>query len=387
MKIAALTVVGVIGGVAVGQGDGLDGRDHGWDFVTIGALGNAPFTGTDMFNYTYGRGGVDYAYRIARQEMRSEQLAEFFTAIGELQDALFLFEPVHWGGGITGLGDSWTWDVIPPENGLLPTGGVSWAAAAYYCNWLHNGRPDGFAQVQTGAYDMRAYTHSLDVLDLPREREPGARYFLPTMDEWMKAVHYEPDRYGAGAGGWWVYTHRSDVTPAVGYPDEGGETSAGIGWDQSTGVPDFDEIEAAWDIPVGAYADVLTPWGLEDTTSGGSEWFETLGRFGEERERSWSGARAGSTVTSTIDGRSACRVDSVNDSGPGLVAEEFLSFRLASIPVSVADFAEPWWELTFADVAAFARAFVAGDGRADLAEPFGVLDGADVVGFVAAFSE
>ena len=42
--------------------------------------------------------------------------------------------------------------------------------------------------------------------------------WIPTQDEWMKAAHYDPNRYGAGQGGWWLYSHRSDVAPVPGVP-------------------------------------------------------------------------------------------------------------------------------------------------------------------------
>ena len=51
-----------------------------------------------------------------------------------------------------------------------------------------------------------------------------------------------------------------------------------------------------------------------------------------------------------------------------------------------ADFAEPFAELNFFDVAAFVDAFVAGDPAADLAEPFGKLDFADIAAFLDAYN-
>jgi hypothetical protein len=52
---------------------------------------------------------------------------------------------------------------------------------------------------------------------------------------------------------------------------------------------------------------------------------------------------------------------------------------------SPADLAEPFGQLTFADVGAFSNAFTVLDPAADLAEPFGQLTFADVGAFLAAF--
>jgi 6-phosphogluconolactonase (cycloisomerase 2 family)/uncharacterized protein (DUF433 family) len=53
---------------------------------------------------------------------------------------------------------------------------------------------------------------------------------------------------------------------------------------------------------------------------------------------------------------------------------------------NIADLAEPFGELTFADIGAFLDAFTAGDAAADLAAPLGELTFADIAAFVAAFN-
>lgn len=52
----------------------------------------------------------------------------------------------------------------------------------------------------------------------------------------------------------------------------------------------------------------------------------------------------------------------------------------------VADFAEPFGELNFFDVAAFIGAYNAGDPAADLAKPFGSLNFFDVAGYIGAYN-
>lgn len=60
--------------------------------------------------------------------------------------------------------------------------------------------------------------------------------------------------------------------------------------------------------------------------------------------------------------------------------------RDAGGPCNIADFAEPFGSLTFADIGAFLAAFNAGGRDADLAEPFGQLTFADIGAFLAAFA-
>lgn len=50
----------------------------------------------------------------------------------------------------------------------------------------------------------------------------GARYFIPTRDEWMKAGFYDPT-LNSNAGGWWTWATQSDTDPAFisGTTDDG----------------------------------------------------------------------------------------------------------------------------------------------------------------------
>jgi len=52
-------------------------------------------------------------------------------------------------------------------------------------NWLGNGQGDG--DTETGAYTLNGYNESAggDI-----SRNPGARWVIPTIDEWYKAAYY-----------------------------------------------------------------------------------------------------------------------------------------------------------------------------------------------------
>jgi hypothetical protein len=63
-----------------------------------------------------------------------------------------------------------------------------------------------------------------------------------------------------------------------------------------------------------------------------------------------------------------------------------VSIQLAATSCNAADLAEPFGQLTFADIGAFLSAFNAQDPAADLAVPFGQFTFADISAFLAAFT-
>ena len=68
---------------------------------------------------------------------------------------------------------------------------VSWFDAARYCNWEHNECPTGVQDASTterGAYTLDgANEGGLDIT-----RNPGAKYWIPSEDEWYKAAYHDP---------------------------------------------------------------------------------------------------------------------------------------------------------------------------------------------------
>src|SRR5690606_36322403 len=162
---------------------------------------------------------------------------------------------------------------------------MGWRYIARYCNWLHNGMPTGPDAEQwafeTGAYDTSTFTRNPDgSFNDQRERSPGARFFIPSWDEWVKAVYWDPER-NEGEGGWRMYPY-GDTVPVPGDPDEGGQTNASL-----NDVGTFD---------VGSYPDWTTPWGLLDASGGATEWLEFASDNGLLR-----GAK-GTTVSTPLDG-------------------------------------------------------------------------------------
>ncbi|HYF14143.1 MAG TPA: SUMF1/EgtB/PvdO family nonheme iron enzyme, partial [Phycisphaerales bacterium] len=156
-----------------------------------------------------------------------------------------------------------------PQSAALPAGNISWRMAAMYCNWLHNGKAANREAFLSGAYDVSTFTYeSSGAFNDQLTRSPGARYFIPSWDEWLKAAHYDPNRQNPDGttGGWWLYSNSSDQPFIAGRPGVG---TANFGWDE------FDYPgQSPFAVPLGAYTGVTSPWGLYDVAGAAAEWTE-----------------------------------------------------------------------------------------------------------------
>ncbi len=274
-----LSVCGACGVLVAPVGAGID-PVSGIDFVRITDPGNAPWMGNPgpgvPGDNTIGRGSVDYEYHIGRMEVTTAQWTEFFNAAYDRPDTLpHLAVPTFWGAvpttPTTPGGRRWT---VPGGNENLPVGNITWRMAAMYCNWLHNGKSTDRAAFMNGAYDVSTFGYTGDRGDIFTDQfahHPDARYWIPTWDEWLKAAHYDPHKNGPGEGGWWMFSNGSDTAPIYGPPGEG---EANAYWDDR-----HHPGENPFAIPLGAYPDVTSPWGLLDVAGGTSEWTESVIEF------------------------------------------------------------------------------------------------------------
>ena len=94
---------------------------------------------------------------------------------------------------------------------------VSWFDAARFCNWLHHVESSSektpSAVTESGAYDLSRAGKS--------RRQPGARFFLPSENEWYKAVYYSPDDatyqlFQGNGNRWSVQKHPADWVSPLG---------------------------------------------------------------------------------------------------------------------------------------------------------------------------
>ncbi|MBL9001115.1 MAG: SUMF1/EgtB/PvdO family nonheme iron enzyme [Phycisphaerae bacterium] len=238
----------------------------GIDFVTIGAPGNPAYSGPDVNNLVTGRGGVEYEYRLGRTEVTTAQWMEFYNAF--YGRAPFLTAPVRWGAVDRGAGASprFTLSQTIPDAGLLPVSGPSWRTSAMFCNWLHNDKRTDLHAVMNGAYDVSTFGSNGQVFTDQAAHHPDARYWIPTLDEWIKGAYYDPNHGGLGIGGWWWRSVNGSNTPLIYGPPGQGQANA-----------DFDLPNGGhYRIPLGAYPDTVSPWGLLDVAGATREHLETL---------------------------------------------------------------------------------------------------------------
>jgi len=233
--------------------------DYDFQWASIGDVNNPAYPGGPPFNGNAGRGSVAYSYRISKLEITTQQWADFLNMA--LRDGVDLniqqLRPAFWGASQSGgkyvVGDA-----------MRPVIGLNWRAGAYYCNWLNNGKAEGWSNALTGAYDASTFATLADGTYTDQlTHSPGAKFWIPTLDEWLKAAHYDPAHDGPGQGGWWSYPYRSESAPVPGAPGEA-ETTAG--WNP----PDFAELL----VPLGAYTNQISAYGLWDLSGGAEEWLE-----------------------------------------------------------------------------------------------------------------
>jgi len=154
-------------------GFGSGANQFNMEFVEIGAPGNAADTTGDPNP----AGAVPYVFNMGKFEV-SEDMINKANAEGTL--------------GIT--------TDTPGAN--KPATSVSWNQAARFVNWLNTSQ--GFSpaykfanQPGDGGYnanaDIELWTGSDAGFDSSNPfRNTGARYFLPSVDEWYKAAYYDP---------------------------------------------------------------------------------------------------------------------------------------------------------------------------------------------------
>jgi hypothetical protein len=229
--------------------------------VTIGAPGNRATIPSEVpSNPGLEIGAVAYEFRLTRTEATVEQYAQFANAYLRWNPQRAMDNEV-WGRFLGPTGDGRVQYL--PEYAHYPVQ-LSWRMAARWCNWLHNEQADRADAFENGAYDTSTFVTTPGGVVLDQlTRSPGARFWIPSRDEWTKGAYYDPHRYGPGAGGYWLYPHRSNDEPRSGLSSLGGQTNAG------EGVP----VEFA-SMNVGSYPDVQSAWGLLDLSGGASEWSE-----------------------------------------------------------------------------------------------------------------
>ena len=300
-------------------------RDYGIDFVTVNPSGQAvtPYTvpsslnpfGNDPRYVNRPIGNVPYAFRMARTEVTTGQYLDFVNLAWQMNpDNRFDIEPNFWGARLVeNSPTNMRWELNPsiPNAADVPVSGVAWIQAAWFSNYLHNGRQNNLQALLHGAYDATTFAQNPDgSFSGQLVRSPGARFWIPSIDEWAMAGFYDPNRNGPGQGGWWSHANSSDAFPVYGPPTVTGNT-ANAGWQ----TPTFDEFN----VPVGSY-NAQSPWGLFDVAGGVDELTEGVSPFAGQRYRWAVGSQAGESASDAalFDNLGAVHLALPNGAGYGL---------------------------------------------------------------------
>lgn len=263
---------------------GTQSADGSWtglaslEFVTVGNPGN-PADMRYNLNGSLGRpegyGAVPYAYRMGEFEITAGQYTEFLNAVAGKADTYGLYHVGMSTAAIdrcnitqTGSWGSYTYSV-PADWANRPVTWVSWGDAARFANWLANGQPTGRQDLTTtenGSYYLNGATSNTALIAVTRK--PGARYVIPSEDEWYKAAFHKNDGV---TGNYWNFATGSDTLPSnvLANPDPGNTANCyGGGFSYTIGSP-------YGRTPVGEFENSASPYGTFDQDGNAWEWNET----------------------------------------------------------------------------------------------------------------
>ena len=165
---------------------------------------------------------------------------------------------------------------------------MSWYNAARFCNWLHNGQPNTGSQTaettEDGAYTLNGATRDITV-----QKNAGAKYWIPSQNEWYKAAYYQPAAAGGDVDGYWKYATKSNAIPNSHNGSASDPNSANF---YRSLLPANDGVNDGYAVsgatypsvaltPVGAFALASSYYGTFDQNGNVREWFGSFeGRFG-----------------------------------------------------------------------------------------------------------
>jgi len=234
------------------------------DTVPVGNAGNAP----DPVNPSVPFGAVSFDFHMGKTEITNTQYAAFLNAKAA-SDPLDLYnpnmgfsaDPFNGGIGRSGSDGSYSYFTHSGRDDW-PVILVTWYDALRFTNWMHNGQGDG--NTETGAYTLLGGTPTPSN-GLTVTRNPGARWWLPSDDEWYKAAYHKNDGV---TGNYYRYPASSDTVPFAMEPPGVGNTAnfLGVVGERTFGEP----------TDVGSYTTSPSPYGTFDQGGNVWEWTELL---------------------------------------------------------------------------------------------------------------
>lgn len=236
------------------------------DTVNVIDAGNPPDSDT-------GFGAVDHDFAIGTYEVTVTQYLAFLDAVAKVpaspaiedlwvEDMQKTYSYVSPGliarSGSGTAADPYVFTAVADpalgaDSGRRPILNISWFSAARFANWMHNGAT-ATSSTETGAYTLDGATKGVFM------KNPDARWWIPSEDEWYKAAYYDPTR--SGANKYWTYPTGTDERPVAEAP-AGSSNSANY----DGAMPDGRKIT-----PVGAYRSSISHYGTFDQAGLLWEW-------------------------------------------------------------------------------------------------------------------
>jgi probable HAF family extracellular repeat protein len=241
-------------------------------FVTVGDPGNVADTAV-MGDGTTGYGSVSNVYRMGKYDVTLGQYVQFLNAVAKTDtygcyNSLMAGFDGDYAFGIAQAGSagSYSYSVTGsnPQAANMPLYSDSWLDAARFCNWLQNGQPTG--SEGTATTEGGAYTLNGDTTSGLETRNAGARYFIPSENEWYKAAYYKS---GGTNAGYWTYPTQSNTAPGN-----------ALTTSQSNEANYFNQISYTdpmyYLTPVGAFSGSPGPYGTYDMGGDLNQWDEAI---------------------------------------------------------------------------------------------------------------
>ncbi len=168
-------------------------------------------------------GAVAYKYNIGKYEVTNAQYTSFLNAVdagGTNPHALYkanMGSDAHGGISFDAAAPSGSKYSTKANMANKPVTFVSWYSTLRFANWLHNDQPTDGSGTEDGAYDMS--------LGIGVHRKKGAKWWLPSEDEWYKAAYH--DKTAGQTGRYFDYPTGTDDVPTAVTASATGDGSAG----------------------------------------------------------------------------------------------------------------------------------------------------------------
>jgi formylglycine-generating enzyme required for sulfatase activity len=188
------------------------------EFVTVGDPNNTADT------IGAGYGAVSQTFDIMKFEFTNQQYVQFLNSVdpnGNQTNAIYnasMGSDARGGISFTSGATAGSKYAVKTNMGNKPVNFVSWFDAARVSNWLHNGATSA-ASMETGAYNLNNATSGNAVAMIA-----GARFFIPSENQWYKAAYYKG---GSTNAGYWAYGTASNTLPTSVTANGTGNGSAG----------------------------------------------------------------------------------------------------------------------------------------------------------------